>query len=434
MGYFDYSSTMVVFFATVVFVNIWAGILRHMYDYAEVDQQSKVITNGLVVFCMALLVYTISLSVLWSFVSFNHAVFIYLFGIMTIIHYIYGNVARGYGFNKLYALSGVVASLITMVFNILFIYLTPLRIESLYLSVIIGYFIQIFWIEWAVGLFRRFRFSSIDRSVIKALVRFCFPLSLGTLFSWLLTGFARYAIINDVRFGMEANGLYSIAGRFSALLTLISSSFILAWQELAFSQSEDEKDKDNSIYNRAIQGYSSFLTAGISVAIPAIALLFPFLINKQYADSYQLVPFLFTATGIGVFVDFYSQVFVALKRTKFTMIVYSIGALVNVVMIYVLLPRIGLHGAGIALLIANIVMISIQTYLANKITRISLFTRDLFVGLITITVSIVLFLIKNRLILIGYLLMLLILFLFLHRFRVMGLFQMVSDKIMRKQE
>lgn len=428
MGYFDYSTNMVIFFATIVFLNIWAGILRYMYDYSESCNESKAISNGFMIFLISLSVYTILQAIIRYFINIDHAILVYLFGVMTILHYIYGNIARGFGYNKLYAMSGVVSSLVAMSSNVFFIFFTSLRIESLYLSVIFGYAVQLFIIELKVGVVRRFRLSELDFSLFKELIKFCAPLSISNISNWFLLGFGRYAIISHDRFGLAANGLYSTAGRFSGLLSLITSSFILAWQDLAFSQGEEEKDKENSLYNRAIQKYLSFLALGIPLGILSIAIVFPVLINKQYSGAYQLIPLLFTATGASVFVDFFNQIFVALKRTRDSMMVYIVGAITNVVMIYLLLPNIGLQGVSVALLIANLVMISAQLFLANRVTKINLFTRELFTGIVTIAGSIVVFLAGNKLMILICLLLISTFYLILYRMRIKGLLKLMLSK------
>ena len=147
IGIYEEAVSVVTFFAMTIFLNIWSTILRYMYEYQERHEKSKAINNGLFITFVSFFLYTFLFYIYNYFVPVNQAIYVYLYGVFTILHYIYGNIARGYGKNILYALSGVLASLITLLTNIFLIVFLNFGIESLYISVVIGYLLQISIIE-----------------------------------------------------------------------------------------------------------------------------------------------------------------------------------------------------------------------------------------------------------------------------------------------
>ena len=366
IGIYEEAVSVVTFFAMTIFLNIWSTILRYMYEYQERHEKSKAINNGLFITFVSFFLYTFLFYIYNYFVPVNQAIYVYLYGVFTILHYIYGNIARGYGKNVLYALSGVLASLITLLTNIFLIVFLNFGIESLYISVVIGYLLQIFIIEWKLRILSSFKKRDLSKTILISYLKFSIPISISTLISWFLDGYNKVYISQNM--GYSENGLYSVAGKFSGALSLIASVIILAWQEMAFKNAESENvSEKNTTYSTAINSYLYYMTYGIALLLPAISIVFPYLIKKDFIESYPYVPFHIFGTALSTFMNFYSQIFFADKKTISVTLSFGIAALTNFLLLPKLLLALGIQGANLSIIIIYILGL-LCMYMATRKT------------------------------------------------------------------
>ena len=80
-----------------------------------------------------------------------------------------------------------------------------------------------------------FKWKSANFSLIK----FCLPLALNTIAFWCLTSLNR--VVFNAIYGDSASGVFALGARFSTLVTLITTAFNYAWQDLSFSKTPKEQ-------------------------------------------------------------------------------------------------------------------------------------------------------------------------------------------------
>ena len=294
MGYYDTSVSYLNIIVPVICMEIWSGIMRYIFDYKDEEGKYKAVFNGMVIFTASFLLYTLLFVGLGIFSDFSYLVFIYFYGLFTMLQNIYSYISRALGFNTVFAVSGIIGSLVNSLSNIVMILCFGMTIDSLYLAMIIGFAVQIVIMESRVHLFRKLNFSLYDGAIIRSMVKFSLPLCLNSASFWFLSGYNRVAVTNVL--GLEANGLYAAAGKFTYALTLVSICFNMAWQELAYSKGNDA-DK-SELYSTASNYYIKFLAIGSILFLPAIQLVFPFFIRGDYGECFNLIPLYILATGV----------------------------------------------------------------------------------------------------------------------------------------
>lgn len=374
-GLYNLYTSYINFFCSVLFLDIWAGIMRFMFDFKKEDRK-KPIVAGTVIFLMSTILYTLLLGALFSVKDFQYPFFLYLYGLLMNMQTLAGYVARGYGKNVLYAGGGLVASVVTTAFNIILLVYAHMDYSALFLASCIGYAVNIVIILFGLRKEKLFSGLVFDKSLFREMLRFSLPLCLNSVAYWFVSGYNSMAIANTL--GNEANGYYSVASRFGSMIVIFTSAFQMAWQELAFFKSARESQL-GEFYSKATKMYFQFLGSGIVVLIPVIYLIYPYMVNSSYGAGKNLVPLYLIGTVLWSLSGFYGNVASAIKKNNLLFITMSIGAVGNVVSLHLLLYLIGLQASNIAMIISASLLC---------ITRVILLRRYMD---IRISVSVVLY-------------------------------------------
>lgn len=362
MGYYDTSVSYLNILIPVICMEIWSGIMRHIFDFEDEKGKYKAVYNGMVIFAASTVLYTALFAVLGLCTDIKYLVFIYLYGLFTMLQNVYSYISRALGYNAVFAISGIIGSLVNSLSNIVMILCFGMTIDSLYLAMVIGFAVQIVIMESRIKLFKNLRREMLDKSIIKSLVRFSLPLCLNSASFWFLSGYNRVAITNVL--GLEANGLYSVAGKFTYALTLVSICFNMAWQELVYSKG-NEKDKSD-LYTTASNYYIKFIALGCILFLPAIQVVFPFFVLGEYRECFAFVPLYILATGVSIFSTFQGNIFGAEKKTGTIFYSTLAGAVCNVACFHLLVGRLGVQAANVALLTGFTVNVVIRMIMLKK--------------------------------------------------------------------
>ena len=355
MGYYDVSISYVHIIAPVVCMEIWSGIMRYMFDYNEKDGKYKAIFNGFIIFGCSVLIYTIGAGVLGIVTDIKMLFLIFLYGITYMLHTVYSYVVRGLGYNAVFAISGILGSLINSVSNIIMIILLDMRLDSMYIALILGLAFQVIFMEFRIKLIKHMSFDMFDKAMITSMVRFSLPLCLNSASFWFLSNYNRVGISNTL--GLEANGIYSVAAKFTYVLGLASNCFSMAWQEMVYSMG-NEKENKSKFYSTASNYYIKFLMYGT--------------VAKEYNAAYDVVPLYLLATVTNIYSVFLGNIFSAEKKTSIIFFSTVAAAVVNVSLFHLLVGDMELQAANIALLCGFLVMIVFRLFLLRKDFKIHL--------------------------------------------------------------
>ena len=368
-GYFDLSYSYLSVFVPIIFLEIWAAIMRFTFDFDNTEERYKSLYNGMVIFISSLTIYVLIAFFLRSFLRIDYLIYIFLYGIAIAGQTCYSYIARTFGHNVTFAVSGIIGSIVTSVSNIIMILFFHMQITSLYLAAIIGLFTQVVIIEGKVQLIRNFSVKLLDLKIMKKMIKFSLPLSLNTACFWFLSSYNRVGVSSIL--GLEANGIYSAAAKFTYIIGLVSNCFSMAWQELVYSLG-NKKENKSTLYTVASNYYLKFLMYGLVVLVPLIQIVFPFFIRNAYQASFPLIPLYLLATVASIYSGFLGDIFGAEKKTGIIFLSTIVAATVNVSVFHALVGRIGIQAANISLFFG---------FLANIVMRLLLLKRSIKINL-----------------------------------------------------
>jgi O-antigen/teichoic acid export membrane protein len=202
-----------------------------------------------------------------------------------------------------------------------------------------------------------------SRRLLRPMLRFGVPTMPAELSLYALNFIDRIMLVRFV--GLAEAGLYSLAVKFSQVVTVLVRAFSLAWPPLAYSIREDE---DARRTYALIVTYFTFLAATIVLGLSlearwvARALAAP-----EFFDSYKAVPLV--STGVTLYALFLVLVVVAgrIGRTELNFPVTAAAAAINVGLNLLLVPPHGLVGAGIALVGSYAAMLTLMYAVTHRL-------------------------------------------------------------------
>ena len=260
------------------------------------------------------------------------------------IHSAVAQYIRAKGNTVLFSVGGMIGTLLTVAFNILFLIVFKWGVLGYVLSVVIADVVITVILFVVAKLYRDIDFRLVDKNKITEMLKYSIPMIPTTIFWWVTNVSDRYMVSAMV--GHDVNGLYSAAYKIPTLLTLICMVFIEAWQFSAVSES-DEKER-SEFFTSVFSAYQGIMFMAASALILFSKVATVILLDDSYYDSWQYIPVLAIAMAYSALVTFMGSVYLVKKKSVMSFVTATVGALVNVVLNFLLIPHFSAMGAAIA--------------------------------------------------------------------------------------
>lgn len=214
---------------------------------------------------------------------------------------------------------------------------------------------------------------TVDRSLLKPMLRFGVPTMPAELSLFSLFFIDRVILSRSA--GVAAAGLYSIAVKFSQVVTVLVRAFQLAWPPLAYSIRDDDQAR------RAFSLIVTYYVLLCGWFVTGLALLsrwmLRLLVDERFFPAYKAMPLV--ATGV-VLYGLYLVLVVVMGRvgkTGFNFPVTALAAVVNIGLNLLLVPRYEIVGAGVALGLSYLVMLAVMYAISRRYFAINFQWRRL---------------------------------------------------------
>ncbi|HXR31925.1 MAG TPA: oligosaccharide flippase family protein [Solirubrobacterales bacterium] len=196
----------------------------------------------------------------------------------------------------------------------------------------------------------------IDRALLRRMLRFGTPTMPAELSLYALNFVDRIIIVRSV--GLAEAGLYSLAVKFAQAVNVLVRGFQLAWPPLAYSIRDDDEAR------RTYAAVVTWFVAGCSFVVTGMWLLSRWIVRAlaapKFFDSYEAIGLI--ATGVTLYA-LYMVLLVILGRTGRTELNFpATGAalIANVALNLLLVPPLGIVGAGLALVASYLVVLALM--------------------------------------------------------------------------
>lgn len=346
-----------------------SGLFRFLIDNRKnVEKQKNIISTVVLTNFVQIAIYLLFYLIAGSFITFEYKVFLAIDVSLNILLSSLLQLPRGLGDNLTYAIGSFVSALTTIVFNVLLIAVFHMGALGMFCATVIAKIITIIFLALKTKIWRYVRISCFDKTNFKELSKYSLPLVPNQLSWWVISASDRTVVSHFI--GVAANGVYSVANKFSSIFITIYNIFHMSWTEsVAVHIHEEDSDQFISeIIDTVIRFFGS-LCLGIVAVIPFV---FPILIDNNYHDAYYQIPILMLAVFFQIVVGLYSVIYTAHKKSVEIMKTSIYAAIINLVVDIALINFIGIYAASISTLVAYLAMAIYRSIHVRRFIRIKI--------------------------------------------------------------
>jgi len=249
-------------------------------------------------------------------------------------------------------------------------YLYALPIASLFSHAV--HMVLLFWVNrtW-IDKKKTLKADRVELFKIGAPLMPCF------LIYWVFNSCDKLMILHYI--DANANGIYAIGGKMGQLSHLIYTAFAGGWQYFAFSTM---KDKDQTQLTSKIYEYLSIISfvAGCVMMVFSDG-IFRLFFEGDYQKGSIVAPYLFMSPLLLMLYQTIGNQFLVIKKSWVSPVILSIGAMTNVLLNYMLIPKVGIEGAAYATILAYVVINIIALVVLGRMKLIGVTNRYLVLTL-----------------------------------------------------
>lgn len=212
-----------------------------------------------------------------------------------------------------------------------------------------------------VYVFRKYGFGLSNRW-FKDIVKYGYPLIATGIAVWVLTSTDRYFLAHFS--DLTAVGLYAVGAKVAAIMGMLTGAFQMAWGP--FSMEIQNESNAKRIYAGIFFLFSFAALLGIFyISMFSIDVL-KILTQPSYYSAKIVVPFLCLSTVMS------SAYFLAVlgmnltKKLEHTIWITASAAAFNIILSYILTPRIGAIGASFSIMMANFLIVVLTFKTSQK--------------------------------------------------------------------
>ena len=202
-----------------------------------------------------------------------------------------------------------------------------------------------------------------DPGLLRRLLRFGLPTMPAEVSLYLLNVVDRIVIVRTV--GLAEAGLYSLAIKFAQAVNVLVRGFQLAWPPLAYSIRDDDEAR------RAYATVVTLFAAGCAFVVTGMWLFARWIVRAlaapEFFDSYEAIGLIATAVTLYALYMVLVVILGRTGRTEFNLPATIAALVANVALNLILVPPLGIVGAGLALLASYLVVLALMYVFTQRL-------------------------------------------------------------------
>lgn len=346
-------------------VGIANGVIR--YGLERSSNKASVFTTGILVTLAGFFVLALASPLLdqLTFLS-GYVRLVLLYVLAANLHSICNQFARALGHVRLFALDGILRTVLTILLNILLLAVFPMGAAGYVLANVLADGIAAVFVFSAAKEWRYLRLSSLSRPEAGRMLRYSAPLVPSTLCSWIINISDRYMIA--LLIGSAATGIYAVSNKVPNILMNVAGIFTSAWQLSALA--EQPKAEKERFFSNVYAVYSAIAFVTASGVILTARLSTRLLAAPEYYEAWRYVPVLTLATTFACMGSFLSSIYMVEQRSTATLVTTMLGAACNLAGNFFLIPLWGSMGAAVSTLFSYILIFTVRALHTRSMLRI----------------------------------------------------------------
>lgn len=332
----------------IMALSIWEAVLR--IGLSSGQKKADVLCNSLIVLGIGMILMILITPVLGFYRSIKEwKWYLCFYCMLYCLVQVELNYLKVVGKNKLFAGLSLLQTVVLAALNMIFIVKMNLGIKGYLLSIIISSMISASLIFMLGKYAEELKSARFNRKLSNEMVSYSAPLII-TNISWWLIHSSDKIMIEWMLTGVEL-GIYTVATKIPGLINVITSVFSQAWG--ISSIKEIETSNDNTFYTKVFETYSMCI---FGVVIVFSVIIKPFMrlyVGAEFMVAWYYVPILLVAAAFAALSSFMGNLLCALKKSSHCMWSTMVGAVINIGFNYMFIKQIGLWGALIGTLSAQ---------------------------------------------------------------------------------
>ncbi|MGM0214810.1 oligosaccharide flippase family protein [Enterococcus sp. AZ109] len=363
----------------VVSLSISEGVLRFVLDSKGRREKVKLVNTAILINFIGLcLVGCLLLGVYWLIpqLGLTTTSLVLSFVLLTVQSFqlIFMQYIKAIGKLKIYALNGILLSLLTLIFGAFFFRQLADKLTAYFLSLVLANSLSLLFLlvhasmnTWPT------KENRLTRTQAKQLIAYSLPLIPNAAMWWILTTSSRF--IMTFFLGVASSGMYAAASKIPNLLSVLGSIFLQAWQ---LSAVENYRKKNvGAFYQQVFNHYSTLLLLFSGFILLFLDPLASVLLSKDFYFAKAYIPLLLLSNFFSCMSGFFGTSYVVVKKTKGVLTTSLAGAAVNLVGSFLLIPLIGVNGASLASCGGFFLMFYLRKQQTKNLMKSQLSTRQM---------------------------------------------------------
>ena len=374
-GTVDLIYTIGMVLVPLLTLNIGESIMRFALDKdADCD---KIMSTGITILIFGAIIGLLILPIanLFENVS-DYSIYIYLYTLTLAFSQMFLCYLRGKEFLLKYSIGNIIQSLTIAIFNIIFLIGMKKGIEGYLMAYILANVCTGLYGFWAGKVNLVIKKYSIDIELSKNMIKYSVVLIPNSFMWWIMNSSDRMMV--SAMISVTANGVYAFAYKIPTLLSTITTIFNQAW---SYSAIREDQSEDKEEYNNRV--YDNLVTIVIVVATGLLIIMKPFLsvyVGKEYYAAWHYVPYLIVGFVFMTLGSFIATSYTVHKDSMGFLISGTVGAIINLILNFILIPMMGVSGAAFATCISYFGVFVYRIKDTQKYIKLRVFKRKQICG------------------------------------------------------
>ena len=366
-GNIDLLFTICSFLYPLITLNISEAVYRFSLDKDKDD--NKIFSIAFVCFIASVIFGILSIPILSLFNNYkNLAILFYIYLISLSLSQISLITLKGREKLKLFAIGNIINVSFIAIFNILFLIVLKLGVNGYFYGYILANIVTIIFALIYTNAIKNLKSFHFDKKLFIQMTKYSMVLMPTSFMWWIINSSDRVMVTSMV--SAHANGLYAVSYKLPSMLTVIATIFNQAWTFSAISEkdSEDKKEFTNTIFKH----FSTLIIIMAMFMIIVIKQFYHLYVSAEYYSSWKYMPLLLFGFAFMTLGTFISSSYNVHKDSKGFLFSGMLGAIVNIILNFALIPFFGVYGAAIATALSYISVFTYRIIDTSKYVKIEI--------------------------------------------------------------
>ena len=287
-------------------------------------RKSAIYMNGLVSigmgFVLLLLLYPL-LSRIALFRDYIALLYVYL--LVSCLRTLNCQFCRARQLNRLYAIDGILCTITTCGFYVLFLRVLNMGPTGYLLAIICADGLSALFLFAVTKTWRFLDFKRFDTKLLKKMLRYALPLVPASIFWWITNASDQFFVAAMLEDGTSWTAVLGASYKLPTILSIVSTIFTEAWQISAFTDGTDSQREQ--FFSRVFSAYQSLIFLA-AAGIVLMAQPFMAIYRDDYFIGWKFIPLLTMATAFASFDNFLNSIYMVEKRSTLSFTTMAVGA------------------------------------------------------------------------------------------------------------